>query len=56
MLDNGLMTKRELYKVFNPDISEVELESKLEEIEEEQLVEEVTEQPQSPLVAALQRG
>jgi hypothetical protein len=32
------------------------LENKLEEIEEEKLVEEVTEQPQSPLVRALQGG
>ena len=48
MLDNGLMTKRDLYKFFNPDITEDELESKFEEIDEERLVEEVTEQPQQP--------
>ena len=57
MLDNGLMTKRELYKFFNEDITSDELEAKLEEIEEEQIVEQVTEQPQqpqSPLLAALQ--
>jgi hypothetical protein len=47
-LDNGLISKRELYKIFNPDISETELESKLEEIDEERLVEEVAEQPQQP--------
>ena len=42
------MTKRDLYKFFNPDITQEELESKFEEIEEEQIVEQVTEQPQQP--------
>ena len=48
LLDNGLISKRDLYKIFNPDITSEELESKLEEIDEERLVEEVTEQPQQP--------
>ena len=47
-MDNVLISKRDLYKIFNPDITSEELESKLEEIDEERLVEEVTEQPQQP--------
>ena len=53
MLDNGLMDKKELYRNFNPDITDEELEQRLEELEPE--VEE-PQAPTSPLVSALQRG
>jgi len=53
MLDNGLMDKKELYREFNPDITDEELEQRLEELEPE--VEE-PQAPTSPLVSALQRG
>jgi len=53
MLDNGLMDKKELYREFNKDITDEELEQRLEELEPE--VEE-PQAPTSPLVSALQRG
>ncbi len=53
MLDNGLMDKKELYRNFNKDITDEELEMRLKELEPE--VEE-PQAPQSPLVSALQRG
>ena len=53
MLDNGLMDKKELYREFNKDITDIEIEQRLEELEPE--VEE-PQAPVSPLVSALQRG
>ncbi len=47
------MDKKELYREFNPDITDEELEQRLEELEPE--VEE-PQAPVSPLVSALQRG
>ena len=53
MLDNGLMDKKELYREFNKDITDEELEMRLEELEPEA---EEPQAPTSPLVSALQRG
>ena len=50
MMDNGLMDKKELYRHFNKDITDEELEMRLQELEPE-VEEEPT--PQSPLLAAL---
>ena len=50
MMDNGLMDKKELYRHFNKDITDEELEMRLQELEPE-VEEEPT--PQSPLLEAL---
>ena len=50
MMDNGLMDKKELYRHFNKDITDEELEMRLQELEPE-VEEEPT--PQSPLLSAL---
>ncbi len=49
-MDNGLMDKKELYRHFNKDITDEELEMRLQELEPE-VEEEPT--PQSPLLSAL---
>jgi hypothetical protein len=54
MMDNGLMDKKGLMKYFNPDITDEELDMRLEELEPEVAEEEAA--PQSPLLSALQRG
>jgi hypothetical protein len=48
MLDNGIMSKRELFRHFNSDITEEELDMKLGEIQEEIMIEQAEEQPQQP--------
>ena len=53
-MDNGLMDKKGLMKYFNPDITDEELDMRLEELEPEVAEEEAA--PQSPLLSALQRG
>jgi hypothetical protein len=53
MLDNGLMDKKELYREFNKDITDEEIEMRLQELGPE--VEE-PQAPTSPLISALQRG
>ena len=50
MMENGLMDKKELYRHFNKDITDEELEMRLQELEPE-VEEEPT--PQSPLLSAL---
>ena len=50
MMDNGLMDKKELYRHFNKDITDEEIEMRLQELEPE-AEEEPT--PQSPLLEAL---
>jgi hypothetical protein len=50
MMDNGLMDKKELYRHFNKDITDEEIEMRLQELEPE-VEEEPT--PQSPLLSAL---
>ena len=54
MLDNGLIDQKGLMKHFNPDITDEELDMRLEELEPEVVEEEAA--PQSPLLSALQRG
>ena len=56
MLDQGLMTKKELYlKIVNPDATDEEIERKFGEIELEQEAKE-SDQPSNPLLKALQNG
>ena len=50
MMENGLMDKKELYRYFNKDITDEEIEMRLQELEPE-VEEEPT--PQSPLLEAL---
>lgn len=52
MMDNNLISRKELIRYFNPDILEDELEEKMGELQEE----EQPEQPSNPLLAALQSG
>ena len=47
MMDNNLISRKELIRYFNPDILEEELEKKMGELQEE-------EQPESPLLSILQ--
>jgi hypothetical protein len=47
MLEQGIMTKKELILKFNPDMDDAEAEIKLNEIREE-------EQPETPLLNILQ--
>ena len=50
MMDNGLMSQKDLLRHFNPDITDEELEEKLSTIQEE------TPEPEasaSPLLSAL---
>ena len=54
MLDQGLIDQKGLMKHFNPDITDEELDMRLEELKPEVVEEEPT--PQSPLLSALQRG
>ena len=54
MLDQGLIDQKGLMKHFNPDITDEELDMRLEELQPEVVEEEPT--PQSPLLSALQRG
>ena len=51
MLENNLMTREELVRYFNPDITDEELEEKMGTLEEEQ-----PQAPTNPLLEALQRG
>ena len=50
MMENGLMDKKELYRYFNKDMTDIEIEQRLEQLEPE-VEEEPT--PQSPLLEAL---
>ena len=52
MMDNNLMTKAELLRYFNSDITDDELQEKLGELE----AEVTPEQPSNPLLQALQSG
>ena len=52
MMDNTLISRKELIRYFNPDILEEELEKKMGELQEE----EQPEQPSNPLLAALQNA
>ena len=47
MMDNNLISRKELIRYFNPDILEDELEKKMGELQEE-------EQPETPLLSILQ--
>jgi len=47
MMDNNLISRKELIRYFNPDILEEELEKKMGELQEQ-------EQPESPLLSILQ--
>lgn len=47
MMDNNLISRKELIRYFNPDILEEELEKKMGKLQEE-------EQPESPLLSILQ--
>jgi hypothetical protein len=54
LLENNLIDQKGLMKHFNPDITDEELDMRLEELTPEVVEEEPT--PQSPLLSALQRG
>ncbi len=55
-LSHGLMTKKELFLYFNPDMSDEELQLKMGEVEEEKAVErEQEQQGQEPLFEGLRR-
>ena len=50
-LDKGIMSKRELFLYFNPDMSSEELDNKMQEVQEEKIAEAPT--AASPLLEAL---
>ena len=54
-LDKGIMTKKELLLYFNPDMDEVELQAKLDEVLEEKQMETEAAQPQQPAFEGLRK-
>lgn len=48
-LNHGIITKKELLLYYNPDMDEIELQSKLDEVNEERRQTAEAQQPQSPL-------
>ena len=55
MMDNGLITQKDLMRHFNPDITDAELEQKLEEVEEEKPEPAEPETPQVPAFEGLRK-
>ena len=52
-IDNGIMSRKDLLLYFNPDMTDEELQSKLDEVREETVAEREATQPQQPTFGGL---
>jgi len=55
MLENGIMTQKELMRHFNPDLPDIEIDQKMEEIEQEQPQEPEEQTPAVPTFEGLRK-